>query len=108
MGNRRNKNIKQNHMKTAEEILDELLEKYVLTDPEGVGTDCFFWDDVKTIAKEYASQKQSEITDADIEAWAREESLSSGYIDIKLIRYYGMIRGAKAMRDGEIKHNKTI
>ena len=58
--------------------------------------------------EEYASQKQSEITDADIEAWAREESLSSGYIDIKLIRYYGMIRGAKAMRNGEIKHNKTI
>jgi hypothetical protein len=59
-----------------------------------------------------------EITDEDIEAWANgkedEEMIPENYIEnneaYTLIRYKdyenGLILGAKAMRDGEIKHIK--
>jgi hypothetical protein len=36
------------------EEMDRLLDKYVIRDERDEITDCFFWDDVITLAKEYA------------------------------------------------------
>ena len=85
--------------------LDRLLNKYVITDPEGVGTGWFFWDDIKDLANEYAEYYHilnlSEITNEDIEAWAEKADL--GFSTARIWRKEGAIIGAKAMRDGEIK-----
>lgn len=47
-------------------------------------------------------RENQQITDEDIEAWAEIYDFSYSYPS--LLRKEGAIEGAKAMRDGEIKH----
>lgn len=58
---------------------------------------------------EYHEARLKEITPADIEAWALNYSafpMPDGNVDFDKEMYDLVLAGAKAMRDGEIKHNE--
>jgi hypothetical protein len=63
--------------------------------------------DLVKLLNEFASQnREIAVSNEDIETWAREKYDAKNCSEIKYAKYKGAIEGAKAMRDGKIKHNK--
>lgn len=80
--------------KLAEEILDEA-HKISSAMPLSAVQKHFTY----LAMQRYHQAKMKEVTDEDIELYARRNSLSE-------VTERGMIEGAKAMRDGKIKHKE--
>ena len=90
--------------KLAEEILDKIIQDHPMLMSIN---DCDRKIALET-AEQYYEAKLKEITDADIEVWAdriahlKDNEIAEG-IESKEFNS-GLVIGAKAMRDGKIKH----
>ena len=87
--------------KLAEEILNKMVDGFV---------PYFSESEVIEAMQAYHEAKMKEVTDADIEAWAnsKEKIIDEMPETLKLHitkKIECRIKGAKAFRDGEIKHN---
>ena len=85
-------------MKT-DKLAEEIADKYSHFGELLNGDACIVleYTDVCKAMEAYHKSKMAEITDEEIEKWARANSLSS-------ITEQAMIKGAKAFKNGEIKH----
>lgn len=78
--------------KIAEEIIKPFLFEWHFV------TDIVYKDNAIEAMQSYHEAKLKEITDSDIEAWAKKKGMPEDY--------HILIIGAKALLNGEIKHIK--
>ena len=88
-------------MNTPEEYFDSLLSTDANCSVD-VYAHKYNRTDLFRFAEAYYKSKMAEVTDEDIEKWAEKEDF--GFSIASLYRKEASIKGAKAFRDGEIKH----